>query len=423
AQVLVRSMPSPAIELSALQARQNAAPAKRRMAMAGDGTALAGVIVLGGAHGSLAVARSLGRKGIPVWFIGDDHPIAKYSRYVKRRLTWNRFAPDEAVALLVELARNQGAAGWVLFPAGDTETQLVAQHHATLAEHFRLFTMPWETLKQLNDKSLLYHLASDVGVGFPRSYDHETGDMPGSEGFPVIIKPVSSERPNALTKDKAWLAETGPELSAKLSVAKALMGQGRVVVQEMIPGDGSTQFSYAGLWDQGREVAFLTARRTRQFPIDFGMTSSFVETVDAPEVAAAARQLLVATDFHGLTEIEFKYDAREHSYKVLDANTRAWAWIGLGGTAGVDFPYLAWQLATGQAVDVSGPARAATWLYPSRNILSIVQGWRRNGERPAWRTMLGASAYANFAWDDVLPGVIDLPIQAYRFARRFVRKR
>ena len=35
-----------------------------------------GALIIGGAHGSLAVARSLGRKGIPVWFVTHDHPIA-----------------------------------------------------------------------------------------------------------------------------------------------------------------------------------------------------------------------------------------------------------------------------------------------------------------------------------------------------------
>ena len=34
-----------------------------------------GALILGGAHGSLAVARSLGRRGIPVWFATHDHPI------------------------------------------------------------------------------------------------------------------------------------------------------------------------------------------------------------------------------------------------------------------------------------------------------------------------------------------------------------
>src|ERR1700722_9297665 len=47
-----------------------------------------GALILGGAHGSLAVARSLGRRGIPVWFATHDHPIAKYSRYVARSFEW-----------------------------------------------------------------------------------------------------------------------------------------------------------------------------------------------------------------------------------------------------------------------------------------------------------------------------------------------
>ena len=47
-----------------------------------------GALIVGGAHGSLALARSLGRRGIPVAFLTDDHPIAIYSRYVQRSFTW-----------------------------------------------------------------------------------------------------------------------------------------------------------------------------------------------------------------------------------------------------------------------------------------------------------------------------------------------
>ena len=47
-----------------------------------------GALVLGGAHGSLAVARSLGRQGIPVWFVTVDRLIPRFSHYVKRTLSW-----------------------------------------------------------------------------------------------------------------------------------------------------------------------------------------------------------------------------------------------------------------------------------------------------------------------------------------------
>jgi len=48
-----------------------------------------GAIVLGGDCGSLGIARSLGRRGIPVYFITDNsNPIAKFSRYTSRSLLW-----------------------------------------------------------------------------------------------------------------------------------------------------------------------------------------------------------------------------------------------------------------------------------------------------------------------------------------------
>src|ERR1700745_4439533 len=63
-----------------------------------------GALILGGAHGSLAVARSLGRRGIPVWVVTHDHPIAAYSRYTTQSMTWP--GPDDAgaAAWLVDLA-------------------------------------------------------------------------------------------------------------------------------------------------------------------------------------------------------------------------------------------------------------------------------------------------------------------------------
>ena len=42
-----------------------------------------GALILGGALGSLGLARSLGRRGIPVRFLTSDNTIARYSRYTQ----------------------------------------------------------------------------------------------------------------------------------------------------------------------------------------------------------------------------------------------------------------------------------------------------------------------------------------------------
>ena len=51
-------------------------------------SAAPGALILGGAHGSLAIARSLGRHGISIFFLTHDHPIAKFSRYTGRHGSW-----------------------------------------------------------------------------------------------------------------------------------------------------------------------------------------------------------------------------------------------------------------------------------------------------------------------------------------------
>jgi D-aspartate ligase len=43
-----------------------------------------GAVVVGGDHPGLAIARSLGRRGIPVVVIDDQFSISRFSKYVTR---------------------------------------------------------------------------------------------------------------------------------------------------------------------------------------------------------------------------------------------------------------------------------------------------------------------------------------------------
>ena len=64
-----------------------------------------GALILGGSHGSLEIARSLGRRGIPVWLVTSDNPLPRLSRYVQRKFSWPGPDRDGAVAYLADLAR------------------------------------------------------------------------------------------------------------------------------------------------------------------------------------------------------------------------------------------------------------------------------------------------------------------------------
>lgn len=193
----------------------------------------------------------------------------------------------------------------------------------------------------------------------------------------------------------------------------------------MIPGDGTAQFSYAAIWDRGKPIAALVAQRRRQYPVEFGFTSTFVETIEQPQIEAEACRFLASLDYSGLVEVEFKYDARDRRYKILDVNARAWSWLALGRAAGINFAALQWRLATGEAIAPQTARSSARWLYVSRDLAASL--WDMLAGRLSaaayLRSFRRPLALAVFAWDDPVPGLLDLPLSAIRVAARWLTRR
>jgi len=377
---------------------------------------------LGGAHGTLAVARSLGRRGIPVWFLTNDHPLPRFSRYVVRSERWPGPNEPDAPDWLLRFAERHRLDGWTLFACGDGEVRCCARHHAALSETFRMTTPPWTVTRWTADKRLTHQYAKDIGIHSPWSY------YPQSEEdiarldcrFPVILKPTVREQRNAFTQAKAWRADDRQTLIARFAAAAALVGEQAIVLQELIPGGGERQFSYAALCERGEPVASLVARRTRQFPIEFGYTSTFVESLERPDVEEAAQRILRSLAYDGLVEIEFKHDVRDGRLKLLDINARPWTWIGIGDVAGVDFPFLAWQLSQGQSPAPVRGSVGARWMHATRDLVAACQEMWAGACTPAryisaFRQPL---AFAAFAKDDPLPGLIELPLAVGRSLMR-----
>jgi len=380
-----------------------------------------GALVIGGAHGSLSVARSLGRRGIPVWFLTDDRLIPQYSRYIGRTVSWA--GPDQADAsFLLDLARRHRLDGWVLICGGDAEARYVAQNHAALATAFRLTTPPWETTQWALDKRLTYRRAAALGIYCPWSrYPGDRREVAELDcRFPVILKPTTRNGKNAFTSEKAWRVDSRAELIARYDQAAALVGADAIVVQELIPGQGSAQLSYAAVWDRGGPVASLVATRARQYPIDFGYTSTLVQTVERSPVEDAACRFLRSLDYSGLVEVEFKYDARDRRTKLLDVNARTWTWTGIGPLAGVDFAHILWRLATGETVVPRRGRAGVAWINWSRDLVAAVQEMLAGTLSPAdyARSLRQPLTFAAEAADDILPAVVDLPLIAWRVLKR-----
>jgi D-aspartate ligase len=389
-------------------------------------TGTCGALVMGADYRALGVVRSLGRRGIPVWVINQGgHLVAAASRYVRQRLPWPGGDDRGKVEFLQALCATHKLDGWMLIPTDDYTVGLISGHHDLLAGKYRLTVPAWEKLRWACDKRLLHQLAEELRVHQPwtvcPSNREELAriDCP----FPVILKPAIRLRPSTLAVPKAWLVEDHDSLLRRYDEASALLSSENLIIQEVIPGGGEAQFSYAVLCKDGRPLASLVARRTRQFPRDFGQLSTYVETVDEPEVIEPAERLLAAVRFTGLAEVEFKRDPRSGQFKVLDINPRVWGWHTLSRRAGVDFPYLLWLLARGEPVPHSRGRAGARWVHWTADLRLAVEeiAVGRLSLRDYLRSLRSPLESAIFSWEDPLPGILDLPLFAYAAGKRILQ--
>lgn len=357
-----------------------------------------------------------------MWVVHDQDRIARFSRYTERSFVLPDADADGQAEFLVRLARNFGLFEWALFPTSEEAAWMVSRNHYQLEAHYRLTTSPWEFYLPAVDKRCLYRHAQAIGVDAPRTFtpssraDLESLDV----SFPAVLKPAYRIEHNAFTDDKAWRVNDRAALLAGYDRASQLVDAPLVMVQELIPGAGEEQLAFGAVCDEGDTRAWVTARRTRQYPTDFGRASTFVETIDCPEVADAAKALLAALKLSGLVEVEFKRDPRDGRYKLLDVNARAWGWHSIGAAAGTDFAYLAWRVAQGQSVEETQGRAGIRWVrltidapVAARALLGRPSAWR-----PYMKSLRAPIEGPISARDDLAPGLIDVPLLGMRVARR-----
>ncbi len=389
-----------------------------------------GVILLGSDFKALGVVRSLGRRGIPCIVIDDTPRSAWFSRYVVKRFRWGGHMDDDAfVPFLLSIGKQYHLEQWVLFPTQDEVVQLVSCNAPQLSQVYRLVTQDWSVIKWANDKRFTYRMAQETGVPCPGTYYPANEDELAALDiqFPVIIKPAISIKFQYATRLKALPASSREELLEQYRAVIKTIPADEVMVQEVIPGDGRTQFSVAVFCAEGRILTGMTAQRTRQYPIDYGLGSSFVEAIAVPELFDLAKKLLMHMRVSGMVEVEFKYDQRDQRYKLLDINVRPWGWHTLCIACGLDFPYMQYCAVVEQeAVALfSDPRYGAHWVRLLTDLPAGLQEIRAGITTPYayLKSLRGKTAFSVFDWRDPVPALGDFLIACSRAVRRVIKRK
>jgi D-aspartate ligase len=383
-----------------------------------------GAVVIGGDYQGLGIVRSLGRRGIPVCVVDNEQSLSRFSKYTTRFIHVNELRDERKTAdTLLELGERFGWQGWVLYPTRDETVAALSRYRSELTRIFRVPTPDWNSVQWAWDKRNSYRLAQDLGIPTPRTYYLEHIDQLSQLDHltpPFAIKPAIKEHFIYATKAKAWCANSHFELRTLFQKASELVPRGEVMVQELIPGGGSQQFSYCAFFRDGRPVGKMVARRRRQHPLQFGRASTYVETVDAPEIEELSERFLQAIDYYGLVEVEYKLDPRDGQYKLLDVNARTWGYHSLGAQAGLDFSYMLFADQVGLPV-LPGRARpGVAWMRLTTDLPAACMAMlaKEVDLRGYLRSLKACRAEAVFSSEDPLPGFAEILLLPYLAVKR-----
>jgi predicted ATP-grasp superfamily ATP-dependent carboligase len=383
-----------------------------------------GAIVIGGDFQGLGIVRSLGRCGIPVCVVDDEYSISRFSRHVGRVVQVPDLRDQErTVDVLLKIGRAYDVDGWVLYPTRDETVSAFARHRLQLEERYRVPTPDWETIRWVYDKRFTYQRASELAIPTPRTWFRDDGNVELADmdfSYPVVIKPAIKEEFLYATRAKAWRADSPRELTRLYERAAQLVGPSQVMVQEFIPGDGAQQFAFCAFFRNGQALASMAVCRRRQHPPECGRASTFVQTVEIPELEALSEKFLSSIDYYGLVEVEYKRDVRTGEYKLLDVNARTWGYHSLGLRAGVDFPYLLFADQLGLPIERTRAKPGVSWIrmltdFPTA-VHELLGG--RLGLGAYARSLRQVDVDAVFSAEDPLPGLAEIALVPYLVLRR-----
>ena len=126
------------------------------------------------------------------------------------------------------------------------------------------------------------------------------------------------------------------------------------IVQSLVPGE---DYCVTTLFNRGKLEACMTYRNLRTYPAKTG-PGAMRETVEASAMEAIAAEVLGPLDWHGVAELDFRWDGKDDSPpQLIEVNPRFWGGLIQAVESGWDYPWLTFQLAATGQVDLDTERR------------------------------------------------------------------
>lgn len=283
---------------------------------------------------SLAIIRSLGRKGINVSAV-SEHLLAMgaLSKYCHQRflIPNPRNKTADFLDSLIKILRSKSYD--CVFVSRTHTAYLLSQHQKELSSYTRIPTPCLDVFEIAYQKEKTLEIAQQNNISVPRIYDMEEVHH-RAINYPVIIK---SLRRHGMGIN---ICRSASELQSRLK--KMTKMHGPCIVQEYIPNGGEIGV-YALLNNNSQPRAAIMQRRIRTC-YSYGGASTLRETIKDDNLMRRSLDFLKRLKWTGVAMVEFRIDQRDGTTYLLEINPRFWGSLELSIYAGIDFPYLLYRM-------------------------------------------------------------------------------
>ncbi|OTA26783.1 carboxylate--amine ligase [Alloscardovia macacae] len=261
----------------------------------------------------------------------------QYSRFVDVHAFDDFDQPESFAHHLLEYARQMRAehpnVKLLLIPCGDVYANLLSQTAEQLKDFFIFNTLPPELNHQLSMKNSFYELCEKYDIPHPATKvvdkkaveAHEYEDLPFS--FPVAMKPADSAawlKVDFPGRKKAFIIETPEELDELIQRSYAAGYEGRMILQDFIPGDDTHMRVLNAYVDQHHNVRMMFLGHPLledPTPEAVGNYAAIIPDYNE-EICLKLKAFLEDIGYQGVANFDMKYDERDGQFKLFEINLR-----------------------------------------------------------------------------------------------------
>jgi D-aspartate ligase len=336
-------------------------------------------LVLGCHKIGLGIIRSLGEKRVPVVGMSYSTMDMGYaSKYVveHHQCPHPDNDPEGFVSRLKDLGDRWSQS--VLIPSDDATLIAVSKNKELLGSFFKVAAGDWPVVEQCIIKKHTYDLAERIGVPCPRSRIlssiEEAKAFVREIGLPCLLKPTVGHSFFERFRQKMFFARNLNELE---NLCMQFTDAGiEVMIQEFIPGNDRCGANFNSFIIKGEPMIAVTAEKVRLSPPQIGFPRVVVSK-RLPELLEPANTFLRALGYEGFSCLEFKKDARDGIYRLMEINARLNLSTPLSVMAGVNFPYLLYRHTLQGEIPqpLNGFREGIYWIDPGKDIAESIRSY------------------------------------------------